>query len=501
MILIAVINFINLSTVLYEKRAREIGIRKVVGAHRKLLARQFIFESVVVALLSFVLSLVWVELMADPFSMLMNSHIPLIWWQNGFFLVFIVAFVILVGIISGMYPAFYLSGIQPIEAIKGSGISAGKKYNLRKILVVFQFSISVFMIVVLLLIYAQMNFVKNKELGFEKENVVVYKNFPEKLRNSYESLKNELEEIPEVISVTASNLVPGKERTSNNMIYKEGDSPDNSVLMNINRVQHDYIKTYQLELLDGRGFSREYSLDTGKFIINEVAAEKLGLEDPVGKNLYEMDNRGRIIGLLKNYHVKSLHSPVEPVVLKMTSNYFNYMSVRVAPGDIGATLKKIIEKIHAFEPAYETDFFFIDDALENLYDAENRSFRMFTYAAVLAILISVLGIFALTALIMQKRTREIGIRKTLGATTKKIIFLLLSSTTRWALLANIIAWPLAFYFMTNWLQRFEYHIQILDYWWFFLLAGGLAYIQAVLTVVYQSVKASRTNPVDAIRYE
>lgn len=499
-ILIAVINFINLSTVLYEKRSREIGIRKVAGAYRSSLARQFIFESVVVSLIAFVFSLVWVELLAERFSMLMNTTIPIIWWQSLAKLIAMILFVILVGVVSGAYPAFYLSGIRPISAIRGASQSGGK-YTLRKVLVVFQFSISVFMIVILLLFYAQMSFVKNKELGFDKENVVVYQNFTEKLRNSYESLKTELEQIPQVISVTASNLVPGKERSSNNMVHKEGDDFDNSILININRVQHDYLETYGLELAAGRDFSKEYGLDTAKFILNEIAAEKLGLEDPVGKNIYEMDRKGRIIGVLKNYHVKSLHSPIEPLILKMSSHYFSYVSVRIVPGSTKESLQKIKEKIQAFDPAYETDYFFVDAAFQNLYDAENRSFRLFTYAAILAILISILGIFSLTALIMQKRRKEIGIRKTLGANAGSIVFLLLNSTTKWALIANLIAWPVAYYFMENWLQKFEYRIEIMHFWWFFLLAAALAYIQAVVTVIYQSVKAARTKPVDALRYE
>ena len=500
-ILIAVINFINLSTVLYEKRAREIGIRKVVGAHKNSLARQFIFESVIVSLIAFAFSLLWVELLADRFSMLMNTPIPVIWWQNAYYLGGIIVFVILVGIISGIYPAFHLSGIQPIAAIRGGGSKAGNKYTLRKVLVVFQFSISVFMIVVLLLFYAQMQFVKDKELGFNKENVVAYKSLPDKLRGSYESLKSELLQIPQVKSVTASNLVPGKTRSSNNMVHKEGESPDNAIMLNVNRVQHDFIETYGLELAEGRDFSKEVTIDTAKFIINQTAAEKLGLENPVGKFIYEMDRKGEVIGVLKDYHVKSLHSPIDPLMLKMSSNFFSFMSVRIAPGNIENTLSRIEKKLHEFDPAYETDYFFIDAAFDNLYDSEQRSFRLFTYAAILAILISVLGIFALTALIMQKRTREIGIRKTMGASGGNIVMLLLNSTTKWALIANIIAWPVAYYFMVNWLQRFEYSIDVMNYWWFFVLAALLAYLQAVITVIYQSVKASKTNPVDSLRYE
>lgn len=499
-ILIAVINFINLSTVLYEKRSREIGIRKVTGAYRNDLVAQFISESVLVALLAFLFALLWVELLTQPFSHLMNANIPVIYRSSPVYLLGIILFVVLVGALSGLYPALYLSGIKPISAIKGS-FFRGNKYTLRKVLVVFQFAISVFMIIILLLLYSQMQFVKNKDLGFERENVVVYQSFTEKLRESYESLKTELEQLPYVESAAASQLVPGKERSHNNVVYKEGQNPDEGVIMNINRIQHDYIGTYGMELIDGRDFSEEARLDTGRFIINQTAARKLSLDDPVGKVIYNMNRKGRVIGLVKDFHIKSLHSPVDPLVFQMTSNYFRYISIRLKPGDPSGALSAISGVFRDFDPAYEIDYFFTDNVFRNLYAAEDRTFKLFTYAAILAIIISVLGMFSLTALSMQKRTKEIGIRKTLGAKTGSIIWLLLHSTTIWALVANLIAWPVAYFFMQDWLQKFEFRINILDFWWCFVLAAVIAYLQAVLTVIYQSVKASHTNPVDALKYE
>ncbi len=500
-IIIAVINFINLSTAIYEKRAREIGIRKIVGAQRNNLIGQFISESVILAFISFLISLLWVELLTTPFSELMNVIIPVVYWQSPLYFFGIIVFVIVVGVISGSYPAFYLSGIKVFTAIKGGIIPGRNKYALRKVLVVLQFGISAFMIIIIALLFLQMRFVKNKELGFERENIIVFQNFTEKIIDKYETLKPALSQIPEITSLAASQQIPGKNRTSNNMVYKEGDSPDNSIIMNVNRVMPDYITTMGIELKEGRVFSKENGLDSVEFILNETAAVKLGLDDPVGKKIYEMDSKGPVVGIVKDYHVKSLHRKIEPVVLKISSRYFRYISVKILSGNPKPVLEKIKGVFQEFDPAYETDYIFIDNVFHELYDAEDRTFSLFSYAAILAIVISLLGLFSLTSISMQKRNKEIGVRKTLGAGVGQIVILLLNSITRWTLIANLIAWPVAYVFMKNWLLKFEYRINIIYAWYAFVLAALIVYGISILTVYFLSRKAALSNPVDALRYE
>lgn len=500
-IVIAIINFINLSTVLYEKRSKEIGIRKVVGAVRFNLMRQFAGESVLVAFISLIFALALVEFLDREFSILMGTTIPVIYKTNWAYLALVILFVFIVGLISGFYPSFYLSGVKPLQAMRGMSGNGSGKNLLRKILVIFQFIISVFIIIVLLLLYFQMNYVKNKDLGFDRQNVMVYQNLTENIKSNFDGIKAELLRIPAVKSVSSSRLVPGRERSSNNMVYKDGETADNSMIMNVNSVGYDYFETYGMEIIKGRDFLKESGTDTASYIINEVAAKKLGLEDPIGQKIHEMSFTGTVIGLVKDFNIKSLHNPIEPLVIKLRSGWYRFLSIRISPKNQQNTIKKIAEVLGNADQSYQPDYFFVDNVFRKHYEKEDKAFQLFFYAAILAILISVLGMYSLTAFTTQKRIKEIGIRKTLGASVNSIVLLLTNSITRWVVIATLIAWPLAWIFMADWLQKFNYSIEILDFWWCFLLAALISYIQAILTVSFQSVKAANSNPVDALKYE
>jgi len=500
-IIIAVVNFINLTTAIYEKRSKEVGIRKVSGAHRYDLVFQFISESILMTLFSFVIALVFVEVFSSLFTDLIGQYIPIIYYKTPGLIVLIILFVLTIGFASGIYPAFYLSGVKPIKAIKGIRQSNGKSINLRKILVVFQFSISIFIIITLILLNNQMSFVKNKELGFDKKNVFVLQNLTNQIRNSYPTIKAELQQFPEVLYITASQSVPGKSRVSNDIIYRVEETRETGVLFNINRIQHDYLSTYGIKLIEGQDFSKEYRLDSTKAIINEFGAKKLGLKNPIGQRVKIDDFTLTIIGVVADYNFKSLHNAIGPVLMNMQSAWYRFISIKSSSHNSDLLMEKIKALLKKADPNYVLDYYEVESSFQQMYEAEDRMFRLFTYASVLAIIISILGLYALTAFTMHSKFKEIGIRKTLGATVGSITTSLIRSLTIWVVIANFIAWPASYYFMSSWLNKFEYRINLIDQWWVFLLATFIVYALAFFTVYFQSRKAANTNPVESLKYE
>lgn len=500
-ILIAVVNFVNLTTAVYERRSKEVGIRKVTGARRHDLIIQFISESILLSLISFVFALMLVEVFSTSFTDLIGSKIPIIYYQTPGLISIIILFIIIIGFVSGIYPAFYLSGVKPIKAIKGGRQSNLKTVNLRKILVVFQFSISIFIIITLILLQNQMNFVKNKELGFEKKNVIVLQNLTQELRASYPSLKVELLQIPEVISITASQSVPGKSRVSNDVVYKADESSETGVLFNINRVQHDYISTFGIELINGHDFSKDHGLDSSAVILNEFGADKLGFDNPIGKRV-KIDNYSfTIIGIAKDYNFNSLHTSISPVMLNMQSDWYRYISIKTTAVEVKELSEKIKIILKKADPNYVLDYYDVGSSFKQMYEAEDRMFSLFTYASVIAIIISILGLYALTAFTMQSKFKEIGIRKTLGASVPSITTSLIKNLTIWVIIANLIAWPTAYYFMSEWLLKFDYRINLIDHWWVFVIGSCIIYVFAFFTVFFQSRKAANTNPIESLKYE
>ena len=497
-LLIAVINFINLSIAIYNKRIKEVGIRKVNGASRKDLITQFVTESVLITFIAFVFSLIFVEMLSNPFRNLMQSDIQLIYYQNAVVLLLLFVSIIFIGFLSGIYPAFYLSGLKTIISLKGT--SKIKKYNLRKILVILQFSISIFIIIVLLLLSNQMKYLKNKDMNFDRSDIIVLKDLTEKVIRDYPIFKAKLEQIPEIVSVSASVSVPGVNRISNDFIYVKGQDPNSGIVFNFNNIHYDYIKTYGIKLAQGRDFSKEFSTDNKGYIINETAAKKLSLEKPIGTIINARGQEGEIIGIVEDFNFRSLHEPIGPVLLYMSYNYYNYISVKVSSHDV-LIIENIKQIIREIDPDYVFDYFYIDDTLRNLYKDEDRTFQLFSYAAVLAIIISLLGLFALTLFTMQDNLKAIGIRKVLGASNKSIVSILLTDLTKWVLISNVLAWPVAFYFMKTWLQKFAFSINLYEYWWCFIVATAGTFILSILVIINQSLKAANSNPVDSLKYE
>lgn len=498
-ILIAVVNFINLVTANSETRAKEIGLRKVMGAFRRNLFKQFIGESILTSVFAFIIALGITELFIDLFKELMDSPIVLPYWNNPIVLIFMLIAVIIVGFLSGSYPALYLSRYLPIEALKGSKSSGGAKNTfLRKSLVVFQFTIAIFLLINLALLYKQVSFMKHKDLGFDKEQIVVIDGYTPKVRNSYKSLKADLLANPNIISVTASQAVPG-ELGNIEVAYLVGDDPKSSIAIHENRIQDDFIKTFGIEIIEGNDFSNDMGTAKEKIILNEAAVKRLGLVDPLYKKVVFFQDTLQIIGIIKDFHFQSLHEEIAPFSMTKRRTYFNKISVKINPRYISRTLKEIEETLTNVDPNNVFDYKFIDQSFEEMYLAEERSNQLITYAAILAIIISMLGLFALTSFTITQKVQEIGIRKVMGASVEQIVKMFIIDSAKWVIVAGIIAIPLAYVSMGKWLNNFVYQTDIT--WWMFMFGCVLALIIAIATVSFISIKAARANPASSLKYE
>lgn len=499
-LLVAVFNFVNLMTAQSEKRAREIGFRKVIGAGKKDLILQFMGESLLIAFLAFVVALFLNELMIGPFSEMLNEKFTLIYWKNPAILAGIFGFVITVGILSGIYPALYLSRYQPIVVLKGTQHGAGKGHALRKVLVSLQFSISIFLIASLLLVHKQVGFMKQKDLGFNREHLVSVKHLSDPIRLSYQSLKAELLQNPNIKSITASQSIPGEDRSIQNC-YLQGEDSSSAIMIHENRIQHGYLQTFGMKLVEGRDFNPEMRTDTSAFIINETAARKLALENPVGEDIFVNTHSGKIIGVVADYNFLSLHNEIDPLVLSMNQPSFYKIIIRISPGDIPETLNYLKNKFEEIDPNYTFEYNFVDELFQEMYQKEERVNKLITTAAVLAIIISFMGLFAITSFTVAQKIKEIGIRKTLGASINSIVLKLFGELGRWLLIGNLIAWPVAFYVVNHWQSNFAFQIDLWKHWWLFVTASLMAGIIGSLAMLSQSIAAARANPIDSLKTE
>jgi putative ABC transport system permease protein len=497
---IACINFVNLSTGRASSRAREVGIRKVVGARRGELIKQFLGESFFLSFISFLIALVLVELFLPVFNSLSGKELAISFFGNWTFLVAFLGILIAVGILSGSYPAFLLSAFIPVDVLKGRITAKVSTAPIKKGLVVFQFAISTILVVGTVIIYNQMIFVRNKNLGFDKEHLVIVYDQNRRVVGRYESFKNELLKNPNIIATSASSGLPVN-IFSKSTARPMGAEFDEAILLPVIAVNYDFIDTYGLELVSGRKFSRKFETDAKEaLIINEAAAEKFGWEDPIGEMMDVIGGRkGRIIGVLKNFHFSSLHESIEPLVLYIQPFFCRYFSIRIRSQDIPHTIAVIEKTWRKFAPARPFEYSFLDDGLDRLYRAEMRLGKIFIYFTILAIFIACLGLYGLSSFTAEQRTKEIGIRKVLGASIGNIIFMLSKEFTKWVIVANFIAWPIAYYAMNRWLQNFAYRISISV--WIFILSTALALFIAFFTISFQVVKAAVINPVESLRYE
>ena len=498
-LLIACINFMNLSTARGSTRAKEVSMRKVVGARRQHVIKQFFGESLLLSFVSLLIALVLVYLLLPAFNNLAQKSMKLDLGSNLPILLGLLGITLFTGVVSGSYPALFLSSFRPANVIKGPHFSRSSRPLLRKVLVVFQFAIAVVLIVGTIITAKQLNFIRNKDLGFNRQHVVSLPMNPA-LWKSYQSFKNEALNHHSIIHVTSAQNRPTQVGNIN-PVYWEGRGPEQYEVIKFITCDHDYIKTFEMEITQGRDFSRDLPSDLQNYIVNEETAKLMGFEEPVGKLFSIWQNEGQIIGVVKNFHSRPLHNKIEPLVLTLAQNDWgpNYVFLRIGPENISQTLDDLAKIWKKFAPNYPFDFQFLDEAFEQQYRTDQRTGTIFRYFAILAIFISCLGIFGLAAFTAEQRTKEIGIRKVLGASVSGIVSLISREFVLLLTLANVIAWPIAYFLMKRMLDNYAYRTSINV--WIFLIAGLLAYSIALLTVSYQAFKAARTDPARALRYE
>ena len=494
---IACINFMNLSTARATKRAKEVGMRKVIGADRFQIVKQFYIESILFAFIALLIALTISDLLLNAFNDLSGKEISFSSLGSTTIIALIIL-TIFTGIIAGSYPAIYLSSFLPIKVLKSNSAISGGGSFFRKVLVVTQFSLSLILIIGTIIISSQLDFIKNKDLGFNRENVIEL-NINNPIRTNLEAVKNELEKNPKIISVAASSSGPTYIMNSTSGISWEGKNEKEETLIHFMFSDQDLANTFKMNMAEGRFYSRDFGSDTSAIVINEEAAKIMGMKDPLGKTLTVFGDKLNIIGVVKNFNFKPLDTKIEPLVIKYSDDLLFSMFVRVKPGDLTSTIDYIKDVYKTFSPSAPFNYHFIDKNFEELYTSETRMQTIFSYFAIFAIIISCLGLFGLASYIAERRTKEIGIRKVLGANVFNLSYLLSRQFTKWVLISNLIAWPVAYFLMDQWLQDFAYRVDISL--WVFPLSGLLVLAVAILTVSYQAIKVALVNPVKSLKYE
>ena len=501
-LLVACINYMNLSTARVSKRTREIGIRKVLGAERRNLMVQFFGETLIYSLLSLIAAVILVKIFLPYFNYLSGSQLDFNLLLSAKIILGLVAITLLTGLISGSYPAVLLSGFQPVTVLKANVSGSKSRYSFRNILVIFQFVISAVLIISTLIIYKQINFMRNAKLGFDKEQVLVLSLDAISNVDRMNILKEELLKIHGINNTSVSSAVPG-EFISGTSFIPEGFPENTNLFMKFFHVDFDFKETFNMEMLQGRDFSKDISTDPGsKVLINETAMKRIGWENAVGKKIrYSVrpEEDMFIIGVVKDYHFKSLNNPVEPLLITNRPNYLSRLSVKLNTHDISNTIEMIEKKWNEVFPAIPFKYFFIDESFNSLYRSYDQLGAILQTFTILAIIIGSLGLFGLVSFTSEQRKKEIGIRKIVGATIPKILQIVLKEFFILIFIANLIAWPVAWYLMKNWIQDFAYKIDIGIS--LFFLAAIISVTITLLTVSYQSIKAARTNPVDSLRNE
>jgi len=498
-LMLACINFVNLVTARSTVREKEVGLRKVVGANRSQLILQFLGEAVLLSFFAFLLSFVFVEILLPVFNAFSGKEMVFHLIRDFPFMITLIGLMFIVGILSGSYPAFVISRFQPVSIFrKGFGEKTSVHPSTsRKFMVVAQFAISIMFLFSTALMHQQMRYIRNKNLGYDKEHLVVLPIFYRDVQPKCDLLKSEIVQSPRIVNATTTSYLPSQLAFNQNLWW-EGLSAKNEYMHWIG-VDHDFIQTLGLKIKAGRDFSTEYPTDQrGAYILNEAAVEMTGWESPIGKQ-FEIVDRGEVIGVIDNFHFQSLHQKIQPLVLYIYPESFRYMLVRIRAEDIPKSLEFLKQKWEELFPGRLFEFSFFDEDFDRIYKSETRLANTFNYITGLAILIACLGLFGLASFATLRRTKEIGIRKILGASVSGIIILLSKNFLKWVLVANLIAWPLAYFAMERWLQNFAYRTGIGIS--IFLLTTVLVFGVALLTIIFQAIKAALTNPVDSLRYE
>jgi len=496
---IACFNYMNLSTARSADRAKGIAIRKVSGASRGNIIQQFLGETIFLSLIALILAVILVYFLLPIFNDLSGKQLTFNLLFKIPFLLELIAIAVGIGLISGSYPALYLSSFQPVTIMKGSGITPTKgKVFFRKTLVIIQFAIAIFLILSTIVIYAQLEFMRNRDLGFDPHNVITFFS-AHQVEENFEEKKALFVSNPNVLNFSMGGVPMFLLESETDDVYWEGKDPNERITVYPSHIDIGYIELFQMKILEGRSFSKEFPTDVSAFIVNETAVKAIGLKSPLGKRLRVNGQDGTIIGVVKDYHHRPLHAKIIPVVLML--NYAHGMvSVRLHPQNQAETLRfleKTWNKIN--RTPYPFTYTFADETIDNLYKSERRIGAIAKYSTLITLLISCLGLFGLASYTSRQRTKEISIRKISGASVPGIVLLLSKEFMKWIIVALIVAYPLAWYGMSHWLQSYSYRIGIK--WWMFVFTGAAALVIGFITVGYQTIKAARANPVDNLRYE
>lgn len=503
-LIIAIINYVNLATARSATRAREVGVRKVAGANKQGLVFQFLGESVLIVTVATLIAVILVYALTPSFNQLIGKEMSAGIIDNPAGILSLIVLILLVGISSGAYPAFVLASFNPIEVLKGTLNPGSMSKNMRGVLVVIQFTISIVIIIGAIIVYRQLNYVTKKDLGFNKENLIVIRRSDSFFRQR-EAFRDQLLQIPGVENVGFSRAVPGI-NFNNNAFLLDDDPEKNTYLINQTQVSFDFAQTLGVELAAGRFFSREYGEDSTAIMINEAAVKSLGLTDPVGKYILQPQGpqqfqRLKIIGVMKDFNIASAHTPIEPVCFTVLGNFGGdqYATVRLSGNDVPETLKTIEQKWQTFTANQPFQYDFFTDSWNNLYSSEMKTGKIFILFAVLAIFIACLGLLGLITYITNKRTREIGIRKTYGASVQVILRLLSREVVYLILISSLFAYPVAYFGSKYWLEGFASKVNVSPLIYIIATLGALAI--GWLSILYQTLKAASYNPTEALRIE
>jgi len=498
-LLVACINFMNLTTARSAVRAKEIGMRKVLGSNRQQLIRQFLLESILISLLAMFIALIGVKLLLPYFNDFAEKAITIKFIGNYSFPVYFIM-AIIIGLISGGYSAIALSSYKILTILKGNLFKRNQKSGFRNALVLFQFAISILVILCTIISLQQMKFISNKKLGFEKEQLLVIER-ANILKDQLPVFRDEISKNPAIISASTAFSVPGS-CSDGSMFNKDNNTPEE--LYHFYRLcgDYNYLGTMRIELLTGRVFSQTIESDKSSIIINETAVKKLGYEDPLGRKIFEPGSYEEltVIGVVKDFHYNSLLEEISPIIIFHPSIWRKeFVAIRVQPENVAGTIEFVKDEWNKLAGNQPFNYFFMDSYFDNLHKSEQRTGKFFTIFASLAIFIACLGLFGLAAFTAEQKTKEIGVRKVLGASVPNIVSILLKQFTLWVVLANVIAWPVGYYIMKSWLQNFAYRIDLnLGY---FILSGLITLLIALFTVSYLAFNAANKNPMLALKYE
>jgi len=495
-LIIACINYTNLSTAKALKRSKEVGVRKVVGASRKQLILQFLYESFILSAIALVLAVFIAAALLPAFNDFTNREILLNPLESVAVLPAMIALIVIVGIFSGIYPALFMTSFQPVDVLSRKYSRSSRRSGLRNTFVAFQFCISIMLITGTIIIGRQLKYIKSTDIGYDREHILAMQLRDEKISDNLAQLKKELLKNPAIPYVSSSSHIPN--RITWGGVFQSKN--DERVFIRNGTVDYDYVDLFDVKIIEGRNLSREFASDkNGAFLLNETAVKRLGWESPLGRECNHRGKTGKVVGIIKDFHFHSLHRTIEPLYLFLDPDMVRVMFVKIQPTHIQSSIKYIRETYESFNPEHPFNYFFLDDSFNDMYKSEQQFGKIVMSFSTIAIFIACLGLLGLISFSAEIRTKEIGIRKVLGASVPNLFNLITKEFLRLIGIAALVAWLVAYFSLKTWLQNFAYRINL--GWDAFLLSGLIVVFVALFTVSYQSIKAATANPVDSLRYE